>query len=58
VEVAVDCFEVRDIQGNRLTILSVVDMETLYHTALLRLSPTMVVLHLQEHAPMLFGVSG
>ena len=29
VEVAVDCFEVRDVQGNRFTVLSMVDMGTL-----------------------------
>ena len=33
VEIAVDCFEIRDVDGNRFTILSIVDMGTLYHVA-------------------------
>ena len=33
VEVAIDCFEVKDVQGNRFTIFSVVDMGTLFHAA-------------------------
>ena len=33
VEVALDCFEAKDCQGNRFTVLSMVDMGTLYHVA-------------------------
>ena len=33
VEVAVDCFEVRDVQGKRFTVLSMVDMGMLFHSA-------------------------
>ena len=33
MEIAVDCFEIRDVEGNRFTILSIVDMGTLYHVA-------------------------